>query len=126
MKRTVYIETTIVSYYVARANRDLLIAAHQQSTHELWPKLKSDYETYISALVYSEAAKGDRIQAETRLREIEAFIMLDIDEDSRVLANKILGGHGVPIEFPEDALHLAICAVNDIQILLTWNFAHLN
>ncbi|MDL1963439.1 MAG: hypothetical protein LWW98_03710 [Deltaproteobacteria bacterium] len=33
---SVYIETTIVSYLVARPNRDLLVATHQQITQVWW------------------------------------------------------------------------------------------
>lgn len=36
MKPKVYIETTVVSYLAARPSRDLIIASHQQITHEWW------------------------------------------------------------------------------------------
>jgi len=42
--------------------------------------------------------------------------MLDIDEDARALAEKIVTGRGVPQEYPEDALHIAIAAVNGIDV----------
>jgi len=48
-----------------------LITGHQEATHELWPKLFTDYEPYISALVFDEARKGDPVQAEKRLSAIE-------------------------------------------------------
>jgi hypothetical protein len=38
--RTVYLETTIVSYYMARPSRDLVIAARQQLTREWWDTLR--------------------------------------------------------------------------------------
>jgi len=37
-----------------------------------------------------------------------------------------LADNAVPGEYPEDAMHIAIAAVNGIDILLTWNFAHIN
>ena len=52
--------------------------------------------------------------------------MLDIDEDARSLAEKILAGGGIPAEHPEDALHIAVATVNGVDILVTWDFAHLN
>ncbi len=52
--------------------------------------------------------------------------MLDIDNDARALAEKILESKGVPVEYPEDALHIALASINGIEVLLTWNFAHLN
>jgi predicted nucleic acid-binding protein len=126
MKKTVYIETTIVSYYTGRPSRDLMIAAHQQATRELWPRLPSEFETYISALVREEAERGDADQAEKRLKAIAPFPMLDIDQEAQALAQEIIAGKAIPTECPEDALHIAVAAVNGIHILLTWNFAHLN
>ncbi len=51
MKQKVYLETSIVSYYTARPSRDLVIAARQEITHEVWPLLQNKFDIYISALV---------------------------------------------------------------------------
>ena len=126
MKRTLYIETTVVSYFTARPSRDLLVAGHQEATRELWPSLATVYDTYVSALVYEEAARGDAEQAARRLAAIKPFRMLDVDEDARTLAERIVAGKGVPREYPEDALHIAVAAVNGIAAVVTWNFAHLS
>ena len=99
MKKRVYIETTVVSYFTAKPSRDIMVAGHQEATRELWPKLSAKYETYISALVYDEA---------------------------RTLAEKIISNKGIPEEFPEDALHIAVAAVNGIEVIITWNIGHLN
>ena len=96
MKWKLYIETTVVSYFAARPSRDLLVAGHQEATHELWPSLTTIYETFVSALVSEEAAKGDAEQAAKRLVAIKPFRMLDIDEEARVLAAKILTCKGIP------------------------------
>jgi hypothetical protein len=108
MKKRVYVETTVVSYFTAKPSRDLMIAGHQEATRELWPQIASQYEAYVSALVYEEAGKGDPEQARTRLAAMKPFRMLDIDDDARALAEKILTGKGVPQEYPEDALHIAL------------------
>jgi predicted nucleic acid-binding protein len=103
-----------------------MIAGHQEATRELWPKLTSEYEAYVSALVYEEAGRGDRDQAQLRLAALKSFPMLDIDDDARSLAEKIIADGGIPAEYPEDALHIAVAAVNGVDVLVTWNFAHLN
>lgn len=126
MKKRVYVETTIVSYLTARPSRDLMVAGHQEATRELWPELAARYETYVSALVYEEAGRGDPEQARVRLAAIEPFPMLDIDDEARTLAEEIIAGGGIPAEYPEDALHVAVAAVNGIDVVITWNFAHLN
>jgi len=124
--KSIYVETTIVSYYTARPSRDVIVAARQESTRELWPKLVSDYDSFVSVLVREEAGRGDKEQSALRLQAIEAFTVLDTDEAAVALAAKILNGHGIPQEFPEDALHIAIAAVNGMDVVVTWNFAHMN
>jgi predicted nucleic acid-binding protein len=126
MKKRLYIETTVVSYLTAKPSRDIMIAGHQEATRELWPELSAKYETYVSALVFEEARKGDPDQAQMRIEAIEAFPMLDIDDEARALAQKIITRKGIPAEYPEDALHIAVAAVNGIEVVITWNFAHLN
>jgi len=126
MKKRIYVETTVVSYFTAKPSRDIMVAGHQEATRKLWPELSAKYETYISALVYDEARKGDPEQASVRLEAIEPFPMLDIDDEARALAEKIIANKGIPEEFPEDALHIAVAAVNGIEVIITWNIGHLN
>lgn len=52
--------------------------------------------------------------------------MLDIDEEARRFAEKLVAGRGIPGEYLEDVLHIAIAAVNGLDVIVTWNFAHMN
>jgi len=88
--------------------------------------LHQSFESYISALVFQEAGRGDAAQARQRLKALKAFPILEVDEDARILAQKIIDGKGIPGEYPEDALHVAVAAINGVDILATWNFSHLN
>ena len=51
MKPKVYIETTIVSYLAARPSRDLIVAGHQQITHEWWHTARPSFAAVSSQLV---------------------------------------------------------------------------
>jgi predicted nucleic acid-binding protein len=126
MKKRVYVETTVVSYLTAKPSRDIMVAGHQEATRELWPELSAKYDTYISALVFEEAKRGDADQAKMRLEAIEPFPMLDVDDEARSLAEKIIERRAIPAECPEDALHIAVATVNGIEVIVTWNFAHMN
>jgi hypothetical protein len=118
MKKRIYVETTVVSYLTAKPSRDIMVAGHQDATREVWPHLFTKYETYISALVFQEAGKGDPNQARLRLAAVEGFPMLDIDDEARSLAEKIILRRAVPAEYPEDALHIAVAAVNGMEVIL--------
>ena len=126
MRKRVYVETSVISYFVAQPSRDLMIAGHQEATRELWPRLAANLEPYISALVYQEAGRGDPGEARRRLDSINSFQMLDIDDECRALAEKVIDGRGIPAQYPEDALHVAVAAANGMDVIITWNFAHLN
>jgi predicted nucleic acid-binding protein len=127
MKQKLYIETSVVSYLVARPSRDLLIAARQEATAEFWSKLlSSGFAGYVSTLVHQEAEQGDSEQARTRIGALSPFTVLDIDQEAQALAEEILAAKAVPAEYPDDALHIAVAVVNGMDVLVTWNFAHLN
>ena len=126
MKRTVYIETSVVSYYTGRGSRDLVIAGRQQSTQEFWSLLDEKLSPYVSALVIKEAGQGDAALAQSRLDALCAFPALRTTSEAEYLAQRIIDGRGVPKQYPEDALHIAIAAVAGMDFIVTWNFAHIN
>jgi hypothetical protein len=127
MKQKLYIETSVVSYLAAERSRDLLIAARQQATTELWSRLLSTESVgFVSTLVHQEAQRGDPEQARKRIEAISSMGVLDIDQETQDLAKLILAAEAVPPEYPDDALHMAVAAVNGMDVLVTWNFAHLN
>ena len=51
MKKKVYIETSVISYYTSRPSRDLVTAARQQVTQEWWEEMRQQFDSYISAIV---------------------------------------------------------------------------
>lgn len=127
MKQKLYIETSVVSYMAARPSRDLLIAARQEATVEFWSKLHSSgFTGYVSTLVHQEVQQGNPEQAQKRTDAISSLVVLDIDKEAQALAEKILTAGAVPAEYPDDALHTAVATVNGMDVLITWNFAHLN
>lgn len=125
MKPSVYIETSVVSYLTARSSRDMAVATHQAYTRDFWEKL-DHYQVYISELVVKEAGRGNPDAAGKRLASIESLELLIIDEDSLALSAKLLSEKVMPANQPEDALHLAVATVNGLDIVLTWNYKHLN
>jgi hypothetical protein len=126
MQRKVYIESSVVSYYTGRPSRDVVIAGRQQSTRDFWPLLSRDLLPHISALVVEEAGKGDPEMARKRLDAVGSFSVLAATPDAERLAGELLASHGIPEEYPEDALHVAIAAIAGMEFIVTWNFSHIN
>jgi hypothetical protein len=122
---SVYLETTFISYLVARPSRDLLVAAHQQATQEWWANRRTEFENCISQVVIDEASAGDPAEVEKRLAMIGGLPALEITEDAESLTQAILAAGILPPHAVRDAAHIAVAAVHAVDYLLTWNCKHL-
>ncbi len=125
MIERVYIETSIVSYLTAKPNRDLVIAAHQQITHDWWGLRRLTFELCISQLVLDEAGGGDPVAAQDRLEVLKPMLVLETTKEAINLAKELLKVGALPAKAANDALHIAIAATMDVTYLLTWNCRHL-
>lgn len=125
--KKVYIETSVISYYTGETSRDIVIAGHQVSTKIFWDKLISnDLIPVISVLVIKEASQDDMKQAKKRRDAIQGFVVLSISKEAEELSVLLVKNHGIPSDFPEDALHIAIASVEKADFIATWNFKHMN
>ncbi|HEV8059688.1 MAG TPA: type II toxin-antitoxin system VapC family toxin [Gemmataceae bacterium] len=121
----VYLETTFVSYLTARPSRDVVIAGHQQITHEWWNLSRADYGLCTSQLVLQEAGAGDPLASQERLAILKDMILLDTTEEAIILAEELVRSRSLPEKATDDALHIAIAAHQRIPYLLTWNCRHM-
>jgi predicted nucleic acid-binding protein len=122
---SVYLETTFISYLVARPSRDLIVAGHQQITHDWWDTRRGDYELCVSQLVLQEAGDGDAQAANERLAVLATMTLLEIKEQAVDLADDLVQAGALPPKAENDALHIAVAAVHRIPYLLTWNCRHM-
>src|SRR5438552_10124189 len=124
-KPRLYLETTIPSYLTAWPSRDPSIAEKQEITKEWWRDQRSEYELFISEIVFRECAAGDSEAARQRLEIIENIPWLENREEVTELATAIMTSGILPTRAATDAAHIAISAVHEIEFLMTWNCSHL-
>ena len=125
MRQRLYIETTIISYLSAKTSKDPIIAGRQALTRQWWEHRRAAFEVVVSELVFQEAAAGDLEAAKRRMDYILGMHSLRISDDAVLLAEALVTDGPIPVEYAEDALHIALCAVNGIDFLVTWNCRHL-
>jgi predicted nucleic acid-binding protein len=125
MKQKIYLETTIISYLAAKPSSNTIIAGRQVLTQEWWDNSRTSFDLVISEMVFREAGEGDPEAAPKRIAYIADLDSLAITDDAVILAEFLVAEGVVPQEYASDALHIAICAVNGIDFLLTWNCRHL-
>ncbi len=124
-RSTVYLESTILSYLAARPSRDLIVASHQQITHEWWQESRQHFDLYVSQAVLDEVRVGDPDAARRRLELAADCPVLAVTEEVGALAQVYSDNLGLPARVWLDVVHLACACVYEVEYLLTWNCAHL-
>ena len=122
---SVHLETTFISYLVARPSRDLLIAAHQQVTQSWWEHRQDLFENYVSQVVIDEASIGDPSEIQKRLAILQNLKPLDVTHEAEELVVEIMAAGMLSSKAIRDAAHVAVAAVHEMDYLLTWNCKHL-
>jgi predicted nucleic acid-binding protein len=119
--RTVYLETSIISYLAARPSRDLVTAARQELTREWWGRRRALFDVYVSEAVIAEARLGDSDAAARRLAIMTDLPLLGITPEVTRLAGALAKALRLPKQAAADAVHVATAACHGIEFLLTWN-----
>ena len=124
--KTVYIETSIVSYLTARPARDLLAAAWQNATNQWWETRRERFDLFTSQLVVDEAKEGDPQAAQLRLDALAGVPHLSMPDSVTELAVALQEEGALAEKATGDALHVAVCAYHGVDYLLTWNCRHID
>jgi len=125
VKEIAYIETTIVSYLVARPSRDLVLSAHQQVTREWWENERVHYHCIASEEVAREAMLGDTGMAQARIKVLADVQIVGITAEVEAMAATFMSTGALPPTMRPDATHLAAATLSGADYLLTWNCRHL-
>jgi hypothetical protein len=122
---TVYVETTVPSYLVARRSRNLVTAAHQQITHDWWSSARERFELFASVSVLDEIQRGDPEYVLKRMEIVRDFEVLQFTSDVAELIREyshrcVLAGSATA-----DLAHFAYAVAYNMDYLVTWNCRHI-
>ncbi|NJL28775.1 MAG: type II toxin-antitoxin system VapC family toxin [Thermoanaerobaculia bacterium] len=124
MRKRIYIETTIPSFYYT-LRQDVESQARMVWTRQWWADHSGEYGLTSSAAVVAELRRGTSDRAIDRinlLQEVELLTITDeIEEIAKIYVDKMV----MPRDPTGDALHLAIASFHRVDFLLTWNCTHL-
>lgn len=122
MANKIYLDTSVVS-----ALFDDRTPERKSVTEQAWLKLKdkSISDVYISELVLEELQRTAEPLRNSLLSAVSDFKVLSLTENTKHLAGIYVKQGIFPEKYFDDALHVAVAALNEIGILLSWNFTHL-
>jgi len=103
--KSVYLESSFISYITVRPSKDVVISARQAITIEWWDDYRETFEAYISELVLEEIGSGDPSAAQRKLLIVQDIPILETTKSATKLARRLLSKKAVPESCIEDALH---------------------
>lgn len=120
MKKSVYLETSVVGAYLDNGEpfrRDLTIRWWE---HEL-----SEYRAFSSILVRRELEFLVEPHRKSYLNLVKPLEELDLAEEVAILADGYISRGIFHRKYIADALHVALASFHKIDYLVTWNFGHI-
>lgn len=127
-KISIYLDTSVINFIFADDSPE-----KQEITKEFFENYikKGVYKIFISPVVIDEINRTKDAGVKAKLLgvikdyRLKVLDITDILEEIQRLVKIYIESGIIPRKKLEDALHLAICTVEEIDIFLSWNYRHL-
>ena len=113
-----YLDSSVIGGYFDDEWRD--------ATQELWRQMEAGRYRFLTSVVTADELST----APERVRDLfagafPAEALLDVTAESERLATAYMERHILTPKYTDDARHVAICTVMQLEYLVSWNFKHL-
>ena len=122
-KLKIYLETTMFNYYFDKTRNA------QPSTVAFFEAVGSgQFDGYTSIYTYNELDHAPEPHRSNMLNLIEKYHIMVLDSSDEIdqLAERYIANNIIPRKKNIDALHIAVASVNELDIILSFNFKHIN
>ena len=120
-KLKIYLETSIFNFAFSEKT-----PKEKDLTLKLFNQLDR-YETYISDITLAEIERCPEPKRKQMLDLISKYDLqeLALNESAKELAAKYIQEKIIPPKYQFDAFHIAIASVNNLDVVISWNFEHM-
>ena len=119
-KLKLYLDTSVLSALFDERNPE-----RKSLTESFFSELK-DFEIFISDITLAEIDNTPDEELKTKMKEkITNFSILTSSNEIEELVKDIIQNGAINESYSEDAYHIAIAIINDMDFLLSWNFRHI-
>jgi len=119
----IFLETSVFNFVYAEDAPD-----KREDTIRLFEEIRKNFFLpYTSAYVSDEIDKASAEIKDKLFNLITDFdvIVLHKTDEIEHLADKYLSEGIIPSKYRTDAIHIATATINDLDIVLSWNFQHI-
>ena len=110
----IYLDTSVISALFDDKNPE-----RKALTEEFFSKIGA-YDAYISELTVAEMERTPDQTLRSKMKQtIKGFSVLEINESVEELAEEYVRYGAVPGSYPEDAYHIAVAVLNEMDYLLS-------
>ncbi len=124
MKETVYIETSIFSFYYDERSSHSIIAMRNW-TRKWWNNHRENYLLTTSTAVFGELKKGNKSHKQKSLELALTLPAMSPTDEIEEIIQVYFKHRLMPKDPLGDALHLALASYQKSDYLLTWNCKNL-
>ena len=116
-----YLDTSVPNFLFAEDAKE-----KQALTRKLFSgSLRRDYEFYISGVVLREIEKAPLEKRRALGVALRGLKVLEFTEEAEALAIQYLRQGALPEASVEDARHVAVATVHNLDAIASWNFKHI-
>jgi len=116
----VYLDTSVISSLFDERNPE------RRYLTEAFMKKLDNFEVYVSEITIAEIERTPDLELQDKMRRaIFQLLIVSVTDEVERLASEYVRYGAVPEDYPEDAYHIAVAVVNEMDYLLSWNFRHI-
>ena len=121
-KIKIYLETTLFNFYVDEDREN-----HPDAVRLFDDIAEGKYEAFTSLYVIDELEKAPSHKRNKMLVLIERYGIkaLALSDEAEQLADVYVEQGVIPVKYRTDGVHIAVAAVNDLDIIISMNFQHI-
>ena len=121
-KQKIYLETTLFNYYFDEDREN-----HPDAVRLFKDVTVGKYEAFTSLYVVDELEKAPNEKRDKMIALIERYgiTALALNDEAERLADTYVEQGIIPLKYRTDGIHIAVAAVNDLDMIISMNFQHI-
>ena len=121
----IYLDTSIFNFAISAQN----VPLEKEATLRLFEEIRAGkFVPYISQVTLDEILRTpDEKRRNELIKTVEEVVPeeLPITDEVVLLANRYIESKILPATERNDALHIAVAAIHNLDVIVSWNFEHM-